>query len=83
MRSDPVGEHSPEHVVALGQRDAVVEAQEVVGLVVGRLVLDQHDHVAHQRRQLVGDLVQGTVDERLEGVAVHLHRHHAIVPDVP
>ena len=65
--------------VALGQRHAVVEPEQVVGLVLGRLVLDQHDDVAHQGGELVGDLVEGSVDQRVEALGIHVDRHGAII----
>ena len=45
------GSCTAEGAVALGERDAVVEPEQVVGLALGRLVLDQDDDVAHQARR--------------------------------
>ena len=67
------------HAGALGQRHALVEPEQVVGLVGRRLVLDQHHDVADQRRQLVGDPVESLVDQRVEAVGAHLDRHPPIV----
>ena len=80
---DPVGQGAAPHVAALGQGDAVVEPEEVVGLVLGRLVLDEHHDVADVGGDLVGDRVEGAVDQGLERLAIHLHRHGSMVPDRP
>src|SRR5699024_856491 len=50
--------------VAFGERDPLVQAQQVglLGVPVG----DQHHHVVHGREQLVRDRVEGVVDEGLE-----------------
>ena len=58
-----------------------VEPEQVVGLALGRLVLDQHHHVAHVGGELVRDPVERPVDERLEPLAVHLDRHAVILPE--
>ena len=49
----------------------------------GRLVLDEHHEVVHERGQLVGDRVERLVDEGVEALAVHLDRHGPIVPGTP
>ena len=56
----------------VGERHAVVQAQQV-GVVGGRLVLHQHDDVLDQGGDLVGHLVEGAVDERLELGTLQLH----------
>ncbi len=62
-------------LLLLGQGDAVVEPQEVGRLAGGRLVLDQHHEVVDPRGELVGDLVQGGVDEPVELLGRDLQRH--------
>ncbi len=65
----------------LGEGDALVEPEQVVGLALRRLVLDQDHHVAHVGGQLVRDPVERPVDERLEPLAVHVDRHAVILPE--
>ena len=62
---DPVGQRAGPGVAALGQRRAVVDAQQV-GVVGGRLVLDEEDHVVEQPHQLRRHRVEGVTDRLLE-----------------
>ena len=80
---DPVRQLAGDRAVPLGQRDAVVQPEQVVGLALGRLVLDEHDDVLDERGQLVGDAVEGLVDQRVEPRVVHVDRHrpHCGRPD--
>ncbi|OOK71254.1 hypothetical protein BZL29_5419 [Mycobacterium kansasii] len=59
--------------VALGQRDPLVQAQQVV--VVGVAVGDQDDHVVHRGCQFGRDEVECVGNQFVEPLRVHPHRH--------
>ena len=77
---DAVGELKAVGAVSLGHRHPVVQAEQV-GLVVGRFVLDEYDDVAHQLGELVRDVVEGLVDQRLEALPADVDGHPPIVLD--
>lgn len=76
---DPVGQRDPGLTPALGQRHAVVEAEQVLGLAFGGPLFDEDDDVAHQRRKLFGDAVEGLVHESVEADGIHLNRRHQAI----
>ena len=65
----------------------VVEPEQVVGLLGRRLLLDEHHDVAHQRGQLLGDLVERGLDQGVEARRVgdqgveRVEWHRSIVPE--
>ncbi|CPU66197.1 Uncharacterised protein [Mycobacteroides abscessus] len=76
---DAVGQRARRpHVVALRERHPLVEPEQL-GVVVGRVVLDEHHDVVHLRRQLLGDEVQPVAHGVLEVGPRHLH-HPPILP---
>ena len=62
---DAVREGAEVGAVALGERDAGVEAEEI-GVVSRRIVLDDDDDIAEQRGELIWDAVERLSDEILE-----------------
>ena len=67
------------HVVTFRERHTLVEPQQV-RIVGGRVVLDEHHHVVHLRREIGRDEVQPLADRCLEVLSRHLH-HAPIIPD--
>ena len=62
-QGDPIGQLEAAVLVALGAGNALVEAEQVLGLV---LVFDQDHDVVEQVEDLVGQAVEGVADVLLE-----------------
>ena len=71
---DPVRQHAGVVGRALGERQPVVEAEQV-GVVVRGLGLDQHHDVVDQAGQLVGQAVEGPFHHRVERGRVQVEGH--------
>ena len=83
---DAIGHDEGVPVVALGERDPLVEAEE---LARRALVVEDDGHVVHRRGQLVGQVVEGarptssskrSVDRRLMGPCSPRSAETAIAP---
>lgn len=63
--------------VAVGERDAVIEPEEIGGLVLRRLVSTRTTRLRTRAAIPGGDLVRGLLDDLAFGI--HLDRHNSIV----
>ena len=72
VHDDAVGKLADAVAVALGQRPAVVQPEQVEAAVLGA-VLDDEDDVVEPVDHVVGKLIELVDHELLEGRGIHLH----------